>query len=77
MKPQELALVQVLRICNVLHIRYVTNKDNYVLASSVCIWCEYKYYVGMQHKNVPEDLQAYFLTPQDYKRYVHELEGLI
>lgn len=76
MKVYNLPLVQVLSICNILRIKFITSEDNYVQANAVCIWCNHRIYIGLQYKDVPQDVRAYFLTPQNYERYVNEVEGL-
>lgn len=76
MKINQLSLIQVLAILNQHGMFYYTNEDNYVNANWVCIWCKHRIYIGLKYLDVPEQKRAYFLSPQNYEKYVTIVEGL-
>lgn len=76
MSIDKLSLEQVIAICNIHHIYFYINTDNYIPGDVICIWCKHRIYIGLPYNRIPEDLQTYFLLPRDYRRYVKIVEEL-
>ena len=49
--------------------------DNYINGSWVCGWCQHRVFIGVQHSMVPEDLRAWFLSPQQYEELCKILQN--
>ena len=52
------------------------NTSNYLDARWICVWCHVRHYIGMPYSKMPEDVRAYFLSPQQYKEYEQIIENL-
>lgn len=72
MKPEDCTLQEVIRI-TFINKMTVYHKERFVDARWICIWCKIRMYIGQPYKNVPEDLNAYFLSPQQYEEYCKAL----
>lgn len=52
------------------------NTSNYLDARWICVWCHVRHYIGMPYLKMPEDVRAYFLSPQQFKEYKQIIENL-
>jgi hypothetical protein len=49
-------------------------EERHVDARWVCAWCKITMYIGEPYRNVPEDLRAWFLTPQQFEEFKQLLQ---
>lgn len=49
-------------------------KTRYVNGQWVCVWCKYKVWIGEPYKKVPDDLRAWFLSPQQFEEFKQLLQ---
>lgn len=52
-------------------------RGNYIDSKMICVWCRISLYIGHQYKDVPEDLNAYFIAPQQYSEYMQICKDFI
>lgn len=76
MDIQDFTLQQVLGLLNIHKLYFYKTGDNYIPVDVVCVWCKYKIYIGLPYNRIPENIRAYFLAPQDYRKYVEITEEL-
>lgn len=53
----------------------MTSEQNYIPGWWICVWCASSVWIGKEAYCVPDDLYAYFLSPQQYEELQKELEG--
>ena len=70
-------LREVMRIVMEHKLTVRRTDDNYINSSWVCLWCKSSLYIGYQYKDIPEDLRAYFISPQQYGEYVQICKNFI
>lgn len=70
-------LQEVMRIVMEHKLTVYRTDDKWVNANWVCIWCRTSLYIGRRYKDVPEDLRAYFISPQQYGEYMQLCKNFI
>lgn len=82
-KSVEKSYVQLMQLREIMRV-ITSNKltvrrtdENYINATWICIWCRTRLYIGHQYKDVPEDLNAYFIAPQQYGEYMQLCKDFI
>ena len=51
-----------------------TSKDNYICANWICVWCSSSIWIGMSYLDIPPDVFAYFLSPQQFEEFKQILQ---
>ena len=74
---QLMQLREIMRITSTNKISIFRNDSNYANGNGICVWCRISLYIGHQYKDVPEDLRAYFVSPQQYGEYVQLCKDFI
>lgn len=52
-----------------------TSMDNYIHANWKCVWCASSIWIGMRYVEIPSDVFAYFLSPQQYEEFANKLKN--
>lgn len=80
MKPEaylQVTFQEVIRITFLGKMCVRTSSDNYINANWICIWCTTKIWIGCSYNDIPTDLKAYFLSPQQFEEYKKLCEEFI
>lgn len=72
---RSISFVEFIRITFNNKMTVIGPDDNYPNSAWLCAWCKHKVYIGLPYRQVPQDLRAWFLSPQQYEeleRILHE-----
>ena len=66
---KNISFQEFIRITFLNKITVYGPEERYVNAHWICAWCKITMYIGEPYRKVPEDLRAYFLSPQQFEEY--------
>lgn len=58
-------------ICKMHRLRLIHSNTPFISAKLICAWCKHEIYIGCKFIQVPEDIDAYFLSTSDWEIYNH------
>lgn len=73
MNIKKIAFREVIKIAFDKKMTMMTSEDNYIHGWWICCWCASSIWIGKRYIEIPTDVFAYFLSPQQYEELVNIL----